>query len=103
MRCCSGIVEGFNIGLINRLVDRPEDVLPEAINLAKQLSDLPQNCMRNDRLSAIKNIYSNYENKILTEFEYGLKSLLSKEAVEGTKLFAQGVGKHGKPLGRPKF
>lgn len=91
--------EGYNIGLINRLVDKKEDVLIEAIKLAESLIHLPQICMRQDRLSLLENSYNfNIEKMIEKEYEYGLKSFRSGEAVKGSKLFTQGLGRHGKSL-----
>src|SRR5205807_8342255 len=45
--------EAERIGLVNRVVE-PGEALAAAIELAEELSRLPQTCMRNDRQSAIE-------------------------------------------------
>lgn len=96
--------EGYNIGLINRLVERREDVLKEAITLAKSLCEFPQNCLRNDRMSMLTNIYKLDLKKYMTnEFEYGMKTMKSGEAFVGAKKFAKGEGKHGQKLNSPSI
>jgi enoyl-CoA hydratase len=93
--------EAFHIGLINRLTAQKK-VLEESISLAKELCELPQTCLRNDRLSLITNCYRNYKDLVSNEFHYGLESLLSTEAVIGSSLFSKGEGRHGDSL-KPKF
>jgi len=93
--------EGYNIGLINRLTNR-ERVLEQSIILAKELCQLPQICMRNDRLSLINNCYKNYQEIVKNEFNYGISSLKSNEAIIGSNLFSKGKGRHGQSL-KPKF
>ena len=94
--------EGYNIGLINRVVEKREDVLQEAVNLAKSLCEFPQNCLRNDRMSMLTNIYKLDLKKYMTnEFEYGMKTMKSGEAFVGAKRFAKGEGKHGTQLNAP--
>ena len=94
--------EGYSIGLINRLVERQEDVLKEAVTLAKTLCEFPQNCLRNDRMSMLTNIYKLDLAKYITnEFEYGMKTMRSGEAFIGAKKFAKGEGKHGTKLNSP--
>jgi enoyl-CoA hydratase len=96
--------EAYQIGLVNRIVERQENVLQEALNLAQILCGLPQICMRNDRLSLIENSYNlNIKNLIENEYNHGIKSLISGEAIKGSKLFTQGQGKSGKPVLLPKF
>lgn len=99
--------EGYTIGLINRLTQEREEVLKEAVNLARSLCDLPQTCMRNDRMSVLTNIYKLDMKKYMeNEFGYGMLSLKSGEAFVGAKKFAKGEGKHGKKLNtelRPKL
>jgi len=88
--------EGYNIGLINRIVEKREDVLTEAKKLAKSLCDFPQTCLRNDRMSMLTNIYKlDMMKYINNEFEFGLKTLESGEGFEGAKKFVKGEGKHG--------
>jgi enoyl-CoA hydratase len=95
--------EGYKIGLINRLVKTREQVMPKAIELAKELCQLPQTCLRNDRMSLINNVFNmNYEQLIKNEFKFGLNSILSGESKNGAMKFIEGEGKKGKPL-IPKF
>ncbi len=88
--------EGYQIGLINRLVEKREDVLGCALELGKSLCNFPQNCLRNDRMSMLTSIYKLDLGKyIMNEFEFGLKTLSSGEGFEGAKKFVKGEGKHG--------
>jgi enoyl-CoA hydratase len=88
--------EGFEIGLINRLVEK-ENVLDEAINLASLLCSFPQKTMRNDRMSLLINTYgSGYSDVIETEYNFGKESL--KEADRGAEKFIKGQGRGGKLL-----
>lgn len=85
----------FEWGLANRL--SKGKALDDAVQLARELSALPQTCMRNDRMS----VYSQWglsETKALEEeFDYGLNTLKSGETVQGASRFEQGEGRHGAP------
>jgi enoyl-CoA hydratase len=87
--------EAFNWGLVNRIVENG-DSRSEAERIAKEISEFPQICMRNDRLSTYKQFWRDIKSAMQSEFEYGLNTLESKEYLQGSKAFIHGKGKHGK-------
>jgi enoyl-CoA hydratase len=85
--------EAYAIGLANRLVPvGQERVAAEA--LATELAQLPQTCMRQDRLSSLEQWSLDEDAALAGELEHGIKSL-SDGALEGAARFAQGAGRHG--------
>ena len=86
--------EAFAMGLVNRLAE-PGQALADARKLAKQIAGFPQQCMRNDRLSAYQQWSMNEEEAIQHEFSLGMAVIESGETVTGAGQFAQGVGRHG--------
>jgi len=89
--------EAFQIGLVNRLAENGE-ALKVALSLANQLAALPQNCMRNDRLSAIEQWDLSLAEAIQNELQYGLKTLATGEAKTGSVAFREGKGRHGESM-----
>jgi enoyl-CoA hydratase len=61
--------------------------------LAHQLAELPQRCLRNDRLSVLDQEGRPEEAAMAGELRYGSDSLT--EALEGAARFAAGSGRHG--------
>ena len=86
--------EAFQIGLANRLAETGE-ALAAAKSLAEQLCAFPQNCMRNDRLSAYEQWNLDIDNALSNEFAKGMETINSQETVTGAKRFASGKGRHG--------
>lgn len=86
--------EALEIGLVNRVV-AAGTAKSAAIELAHQLADFPQVCMRGDRLSAIEQFDMAFETAMANEFKHGLASM-AKEAGNGATRFAKGAGRHGK-------
>lgn len=82
------------MGLANRLVEKGE-ALSEAKNLARQLCQFPQLCMRSDRLSSYQQWDLNLDSAIQNETRLGLKVIKSGETREGAQRFANGEGRHG--------
>lgn len=87
--------EAFAIGLANRVVDEGKSK-EDAEKLAAQIAELPQTCLRNDRLSAYQQSGMDLESALKMEFQRGLLSLKSPELMEGVKNYAAGKGRHGK-------
>ncbi|HEY7591687.1 MAG TPA: crotonase/enoyl-CoA hydratase family protein [Actinophytocola sp.] len=82
--------EAFAIGLANRVV--PEGhARAAAEELAAQLAEFPQACMRSDRASALAQWDA--PDPMLTEFTHGMSVLA--EAADGVSRFAGGAGRHG--------
>ena len=62
--------------------------------LARELAALPQDCLRNDRLSVLEQEGLAEEHALRIELEHGLRSL-GAGALEGAARFASGAGRHG--------
>lgn len=86
--------EAHGIGLANRLVDSGE-ALDAAIELAEQLSALPQLCLRSDRASALEQWSLDESSALVNEFRHGIATIASGETLEGAARFAGGAGRHG--------
>ena len=86
--------EALRMGLANRLVETGKAV-DSALELARQLADLPQTCMRSDRLSSYEQWSLPLAEAIRNEFRRGMQVIDSGETVEGARRFAAGQGRHG--------
>jgi enoyl-CoA hydratase len=87
--------EALAMGLADRVVPAGE-ALAAAQALAGQLAELPQTCLRHDRLSALEQWGLDEEAAMAQEFAHGRISLAS-DALEGAARFAEGAGRHGTP------
>ena len=85
--------EAQRIGLVDRVVP-PGQARAEAEELAHQLAELPQVCLRQDRLSLLEQEGMSEEDAIANELRHGITSLQSG-ALEGAQRFASGEGRHG--------
>jgi enoyl-CoA hydratase len=85
--------EALRIGLVNRLAPAGT-ALDTAVELAHQLTQFPQTCLNNDRLSAYEQFGLSLDDALANEFERGLESM-DAGALEGAKRFADGAGRHG--------
>ena len=88
--------EALAFGLANRVVPTGT-ALKEALDLARDLAELPQNCMRNDRLSALEQWSFPEATALANEFGRGLSSLRA-EAISGAAKFKGGAGRKGSKL-----
>lgn len=88
--------EAYAMGLANRVVPKGQ-ARQRAEELAAELAQLPQKCMRSDRLSAL-NQWGMSESEALG-FEFGSLSRVAAEALEGASRFSAGEGRHGAPAG----
>ena len=86
--------DAMRMGLANRLVE-PGQALKAAVTLAAELAELPQTCLRSDRLSAYEQGSLGWAEAIRNEFRRGMRVLQSGEAVAGAQRFAEGEGRHG--------
>jgi enoyl-CoA hydratase/carnithine racemase len=84
--------EALSFGLANRLVAAGR-VREAAEELAHELARFPQSCMRNDRLSALRQHDRSEHDALGIELELGLRSLAEVEA--GLEQFRSGAGRHG--------
>lgn len=88
--------EALRIGLANRVAESGQ-ALEKARELAHSLAALPQECLRNDRLSAYDAWGLPEDQALAVEWGYGLSSL-ANGAAEGANRFAGGSGRHGQQL-----
>ena len=86
--------EALSMGLANRLVE-PGETLAAAIELANQLANFPQRCMRADRSSAYEQWGLDLAQALRNETRIGLEVIRSGETAEGAQRFAKGAGRHG--------
>ncbi|MEW6705852.1 MAG: crotonase/enoyl-CoA hydratase family protein [Pseudomonadota bacterium] len=89
-----GADEALAIGLANRKVPAGQ-ALPAAQALAREIAALPQQCLRNDRASVLKQAGRSLSEALMQEFALGMQTLRSEEAVQGAARFVQGAGRHG--------
>jgi enoyl-CoA hydratase len=89
--------EALAMGLVNRVVD-DGTALQAALDLATQLADLPQTCLRNDRMSAYEQGGLSLADAMAREFKWGQATLASGEASRGAEAFAAGAGRAGKKI-----
>ena len=92
-----GAHEALAMGLVSRVVPKGQ-ALPAALELAHRLVALPQQCMRNDRLSTYAAVYDGsggLQRRLETEFDFELRSMAAAEFVSGPRAFLQGAGRHG--------
>jgi enoyl-CoA hydratase len=85
--------EALDMGLANRVVPKGS-ALEAAQNLARELAQFPQTCLRGDRLSAYEQFDLEFASAMANEFRHGSKALAS-ETSEGAARFASGAGRHG--------
>jgi enoyl-CoA hydratase len=90
--------EALAFGLANRLVD-PGTALYEAIRLARELSALPQACLRSDRASAYEQWGLDFATALAGEARHGREVLATGETAAGAARFAAGAGRHGDSVG----
>ena len=85
--------EAQRIGLVDRVVPTGQ-ARAAAKELAHQLAQLPQVCLRQDRLSLLEQEGMPEVDAMANELRHGLTSLQSG-ALEGAQRFASGEGRHG--------
>lgn len=89
-----GAEEARAMGLANRVVETGK-AREAAIALAIEISEFPQLCMRNDRLSAYAQFDMTLEEALQNETRLGLETLSSGETLAGAGRFISGEGRHG--------
>lgn len=88
-----GATEALNIGLVHRVV--PKGASRQAAQeLAREIAQFPQVCMRGDRMSAYQQFDLSFDAAMANEFKHGLAAL-REETSAGAKRFASGAGRHG--------
>ncbi|WP_405220756.1 crotonase/enoyl-CoA hydratase family protein [Lentisalinibacter sediminis] len=90
--------EAADFGLANRLVESGQAVT-EAMALAREIGAAPQTCLRNDRLSALRQWSLEEDGAMALEFALGRATLDSGESAAGARRFSAGAGRHGGTAG----
>jgi enoyl-CoA hydratase len=88
-----GACEALDIGLIHRVVPKGS-ARAAAEELAREIAQFPQVCMRGDRMSAYEQFDLRFDEAMVNEFNRGLAAL-KEETSAGAKRFACGAGRHG--------
>ena len=84
--------EALEMGLVNRVV--PDGTSRSAAEaLASELGNLPQRCLREDRLSVLEQQGRSESEALAGELEHGMRSLVDVPA--GLERFRDGAGRHG--------
>ena len=89
--------EALRIGLVDRVTE-PGKALEGALTLAQEIAAMPQVCMRSDRLSVYEQWDLSLDEATRNETMRGLQVLESGETAEGAARFAEGAGRHGRPV-----
>ena len=87
-------IEALQIGLVERVAE-PGAALESALELARQIAQLPQAALRADRRSVLNQWALDLDDAMKAEFRGGIKVVTSGEAQEGARRFAEGAGRHG--------
>jgi len=90
-----GAEEAERIGLANRLAPKGE-ALRVALELAASLSKFPQQCLRNDRRSALEQWGLEERAAMVNEFRIGMATIASGESYDGAARFSGGEGRGGR-------
>lgn len=90
-----GADEALAIGLANRKVAAGQ-ALPAALELAARIAAFPQQCLRNDRASVMRQSGLSVRDAMAQEFALGMKTLQSGETAAGAARFEGGAGRHGR-------
>jgi enoyl-CoA hydratase len=85
--------EALAMGLVNRVVPKGQ-ARAAAEELAAQLAEFPQACMRADRHSAYMQYDFDFTRAMRNEFVKGFKAL-EAEGADGAAKFLGGAGRHG--------
>ena len=86
--------EAVRMGLVNRSTP-PGGALDGALELAAQLTEFPQGCLRSDRWSLYQQWDLPLADALANETRLGVEVLRSGEAQQGAARFAAGAGRHG--------
>ncbi len=86
--------EAHAMGLVNRLVP-PGRCRAAAEELAAQLAAVPQDCLRQDRLSTLEQEGLPEADALARELAHGQASLASHQVAAGVGRFVAGAGRHG--------
>lgn len=84
--------EALTMGLVNRVVAKGT-ALSSAIEMAEQIAQFPQECLRQDRMSVYEQEGMPIDGALLNEYEHGYLTISSGESVTGAQQFDTGAWK----------
>ena len=87
--------EAMTIGLANRRAAPGQTALDAALDLARQLAELPQTCLRSDLMSVRTQAGLPLRGALAREFALGLATLRTGESRRGAGRFVAGAGRGG--------
>ncbi len=86
--------EALGFGLANRVVPAGQ-AFAAALEWAQLIASHPQECVRNDRASVMRQHGLALQDALAEEFEFGKATLASGESQRGAARFVAGAGRHG--------
>lgn len=86
--------EASRIGLADRITPAG-GALNKALELAAQIANFPQVCLRGDRMSAYEQWGLTMEEALANEQARGIEAISSGETQLGAQKFVEGAGRHG--------
>ena len=89
--------EAERFGIVNYLAP-PGGALEVALDLARQISALPQEALRNDRLSAVEQWSLDRDAASANELERGRQTMAAIDVATAAARFAAGLGRRGEPI-----
>jgi enoyl-CoA hydratase len=89
--------EALHMGLVTRVVSSGS-ALTASVELARQLAELPQFCLRSDRMSVLEQWGMTQEDAAVNEARRGRAVIESGETLAGAQSFAGGAGRRGVTL-----
>jgi enoyl-CoA hydratase len=90
-----GAEEAYAFGLANRVVPRGES-RRAAEELAAQIAQFPQMCLKGDRLSVYEQWDHDHQHAMINEFNHGTATIQTGEARSGASRFVGGKGRGGR-------
>lgn len=88
--------EAIGMGLANRVAE-PGQALADASALARDIAQLPQMCLREDRASSYEQWGMPLDAALRNEHEHGMTVLAGSDFRAGVARFGAGEGRHGAP------
>src|SRR5215471_3784155 len=88
--------EALAMGLADRVVP-PGQARPTAEALAHEIAELPQQCLRSDRASALEGGWLGEDEAMAGEFRHGMTVLAAPGMADGVDRFRGGAGRGGAP------
>jgi enoyl-CoA hydratase len=89
-----GANEAKQMGLVQEITPDGK-ALEKAVEIAEKLANFPQECMRQDRASALEQWSLDLTSALVNEARHGQIAISSGESLKGAADFSKGRGRHG--------